>query len=172
MNLQQRLTNSFMDWVSHKWMSEVASGWINLNQEVMAFRFLKISGAILGSVWYSFHETTQWLLIFLMVDYATGLLAARKHNIVSSTRGWWGIVKKLGSLVVVGIGYWVGMMLNEPKVGTSFALMLCYNECVSIIENLVKLGTWFPPPLLKLLLHLRGRQDVPALPVDKISENN
>lgn len=151
----------------HKWAHDVLSGYLNMNQDVLAFRAFKVTCAIIASIWYSFHETTQWLLIFLLLDYATGFLAARKHNVVSSSKGWWGIVKKLGTVVVLGIGHFLGIQFNEPKVGTTFALLLCYNECVSVIENLAKLGTWIPGPIMKSLLYLRGR-NIPGLPTEEV----
>ena len=105
-----------------------------------------------------------------VIDYATGLMAARfRGEKISSYRGIQGIAKKVGQwlLVVVGwlldvlIAYAVGHIspdLHIPIiVAIIVAVWLGFNELISILENLGDMGVPMPSFLKKIVEKLKGK---------------
>ena len=86
-------------------------------------------------------------------DYITGILASKRRNeLVTSDKGLWGIVKKIGMWILVGLGWamdvlinyagqYVGLSIKLPfVVATIVAVWLICNEIISILENLLDIG--------------------------------
>lgn len=95
-------------------------------------------------------------------DYITGILASKRRNeLVTSDKGLWGIVKKIGMWILVGLGWamdvlinyasqYVGLSIKLPfVVATIVAVWLICNEIISILENLLDIGVAMPPFLIK-----------------------
>lgn len=97
-----------------------------------------------------------FLMLCMFIDYGTGLLASMKEGNISSKIGMWGIVKKLTygiEVVVALILDWTilnvaGSIGVSVPVNTIFGLLisiwLILNELISILENLIRLGTPMP----------------------------
>ena len=96
-------------------------------------------------------------------DYITGILASKRRNeLVTSDKGLWGIVKKIGMWILVGLGWamdvlinyasqYVGLSIKLPfVVATIVAVWLICNEIISILENLLDIGVAMPPFLMPL----------------------
>lgn len=97
-------------------------------------------------------------------DYITGILASKRRNeLVTSDKGLWGIVKKIGMWILVGLGWamdvlinyagqYVGLSIKLPfVVATIVAVWLICNEIISILENLLDIGVAMPPFLMPLV---------------------
>ena len=108
------------------------------------------------------------LLMFVMVvDYSTGMIKARYLGEIESRKGMWGVIKKAMYAVVVAVAMvsdWVIINMAE-RVGiniplTTFfgllvAIWLILNECISILENLIKLEVPMPGFLKGLVSRLK-----------------
>lgn len=105
-----------------------------------------------------------------VTDYITGIVAAKRRNErVTSDRGLWGIVKKIGMWVLVGLGWvmdvlinyagqYVGLSIKLPfVVATIVAVWLICNEIISILENLLDIGVAMPPFLMPLAQMIKGQ---------------
>ena len=115
--------------------------------------------AKLGLLWF----LLPFLLGSMIVDYITGMTAAKKENKTNSKTGMWGIVKKLCYGIEVLIGITVDWLIikvcdsigvNFPTVtffGLLVAIWLIINELISILENLTRIGVAMPPFLLKIV---------------------
>ena len=103
-------------------------------------------------------------------DYITGILASKRRNeLVTSDKGLWGIVKKIGMWILVGLGWamdvlinyagqYVGMSIKLPfVVATIVAVWLICNEIISILENLLDIGVAMPPFLIPLAKMIKGQ---------------
>lgn len=103
-------------------------------------------------------------------DYITGILASRRRNeLVTSDKGLWGIVKKIGMWILVGLGWamdvlinyagqYVGLSIKLPfVVATIVAVWLICNEIISILENLLDIGVAMPPFLMPLAKMIKGQ---------------
>ena len=103
-------------------------------------------------------------------DYITGILASKRRNeLVTSDKGLWGIVKKVGMWILVGLGWamdvlinyagqYVGLSMKLPfVVATIVAVWLICNEIISILENLLDIGVAMPPFLMPLAKMIKGQ---------------
>ena len=101
------------------------------------------------------------LLIFMVLDYITGLMCAIADKKLSSAVGFKGICKKVLILILVGVAHIVDLHV----VGTGDALrsaVVCFylsNESVSMLENAAHLGLPIPEKLKSVLAQLHGRID-------------
>ena len=101
------------------------------------------------------------LIIFMVLDYITGLMCAVIDKKLSSAVGFKGICKKVLILMLVGVAHIVDLHV----VGTGDALrsaVVCFylsNESVSMLENAAHLGLPIPEKLKSVLAQLHGRTD-------------
>lgn len=99
------------------------------------------------------------LLIFISLDYITGVCAAISNKQLSSRIGARGLAKKMGILSAVALA----TLIEKNIVGTDAlrsAVILYYisNEGISIFENLKRMGVPVPKKIKEIL--------------SKLSENN
>ena len=101
------------------------------------------------------------LIVFMALDYITGLMCAIADKKLSSAVGFKGICKKVLILMLVGVAHIVDLHV----VGTGDALrsaVVCFylsNESVSMLENAAHLGLPIPEKLKSVLAQLHGRED-------------
>lgn len=101
------------------------------------------------------------LLAFISVDYVSGVISAIKDKRLSSEVGFWGLIRKVFIIALVGIGNLIDVYVI--KTGTAFrtAVALYYigNEGISILENCVKLGLPVPKKLRDILIQLKSENE-------------
>ena len=101
------------------------------------------------------------LVIFITIDYITGIMCAVIDKKLSSEVGFKGIFKKVLILMLVGIAN----VIDVHVVGTGSALRgatVCFylsNEGLSILENTVHLGLPVPEKLKEVLSQLHNRDE-------------
>ena len=101
------------------------------------------------------------LLVFMTLDYVTGVMCAIVDGKLSSEIGFKGICKKVLILLLVGVANIVDMHV----VGTGSALrgavaaFYLSNEGVSLLENAAHIGLPIPEKLKDVLAQLHGRDD-------------
>ena len=99
------------------------------------------------------------LIIFMAIDYITGLMCAVADKKLSSAVGFKGICKKVLVILLVGVAHIVDLHV----VGTGSALrsaVVCFylsNEGVSLLENAAHLGLPVPDKLKTVLEQLHDR---------------
>ena len=102
------------------------------------------------------------LIVFMALDYITGLMCAVIDKKLSSAVGFKGICKKVLIILLVGVAHIVDLHV----VGTGSALrsaVVCFylsNEGVSLLENTAHLGLPIPEKLKEILSQLHGREEV------------
>ncbi|MBQ9845787.1 MAG: phage holin family protein [Oscillospiraceae bacterium] len=117
-----------------------------------------------------------------IVDYVTGIAAAAKRGErISSSVGFWGIVKKIFMWLLVFVGYVVDYAIEaisttmhiDINVGGIVALAVIFwlmvNELISILENIHDVGVPLPPFLVKLVDYIKEKTEETAdaaLPVN------
>ncbi|MEG0693405.1 MAG: phage holin family protein [Oscillospiraceae bacterium] len=103
-----------------------------------------------------------FLFIAMALDYISGIIAAATSGELNSKRGMFGILKKLGYCITVGVALitdkliiTVGSEFVEMPVISLFAMLtivwLTLNELLSILENLGKIGVPLPAFLNKII---------------------
>lgn len=96
------------------------------------------------------------LLLFIALDYVTGLAKAFLNKQLSSEYGSKGIIKKSLILVILIIGVCVDRLIGHEWL---FRSAVCFwyiaNEGLSILENITVLGVPIPTKLKEALLQLK-----------------
>lgn len=116
-----------------------------------------IGGSLASYLWGGWSVMLQTLLIFVVLDYFTGVIAAGKEGELSSRRGFSGIKRKVVIFVIVAVAHMVDKALGDGHLfrdGT-IAFYLA-NECLSIIENSGRIGLPVPDSLTNAIKVLRG----------------
>jgi toxin secretion/phage lysis holin len=101
------------------------------------------------------------LVVFMALDYITGLMCAIVDKKLSSAVGFKGICKKVLILMLVG----VANILDVHVVGQGSALrgaviaFYLSNEGLSLLENAAYIGLPIPDKLREILEQLHNRED-------------
>ena len=101
------------------------------------------------------------LIVFMVLDYITGLMCAIADKKLSSAVGFKGICKKVLILMLVGVAHIVDLHVVGAGDALRSAVVCFYlsNESVSMLENAAHLGLPIPEKLKSVLAQLHGRID-------------
>ena len=123
--------------------------------EAAQFAFAALGGA-LGAVLGGFDGFLYALVVFVVMDYFTGVLAAGVKKELSSEVGFKGIAKKVCIFVLVGIANIVDTQVIHDGAVIRTAVIFFYlaNEGLSILENSAIIGLPVPDKLKDMLLQL------------------
>ena len=103
------------------------------------------------------------LVVFVAVDYVTGVMCAISDKKLSSEVGFKGICRKVLIFVLVGIGNLVDVYVLGEGGALRTAVIFFYlsNEGISFLENAGRLGLPIPEKLKDVLeqLHDKGGND-------------
>ena len=97
------------------------------------------------------------LLAFISIDYITGVAVAVKQKKLSSEVGFWGLVRKVCILLLVGIAHYIAVYVtkNGDVIRTVVSMYYIGNEGVSILENCGNLGLPLPPKLIAVMAQIK-----------------
>ena len=99
------------------------------------------------------------LLVFVIVDYITGVMCAIEDRKLSSAVGFRGLCRKVLTFLLVGIAQVLDVhVLNQPGVlRTAVIFWAIANNGLSILENAAHLGLPVPEQLKQVLEQLHDR---------------
>lgn len=121
------------------------------------------SATVLTSVVYIFggwDVALQCLLIFVVIDYVTGMIKAGIRKEWNSTLGFKGILKKIGILTLIAVAAQIDVLTNmNGVVRTLVIYYFVANEGLSILENLAQSGVPIPEFLKSKLIKLKEDSD-------------
>lgn len=97
------------------------------------------------------------LLIFITLDYITGIACAWKNKELNSAVGYSGLIRKGVILTYVIVGNVIDVMVlgNGTVFRTCVIIFYLSNEGISLLENGSKLGVPFPEKIKDVLIQLR-----------------
>ena len=101
------------------------------------------------------------LIVFMALDYVTGLMCAIADKKLSSAVGFKGICKKVLIFALVGMGH----ILDTHIIGSGSVLRTAViffyisNEGVSLLENATYLGLPVPEKIKRILEQLHDRSN-------------
>ena len=97
------------------------------------------------------------LIAFITIDYATGVAVAVKEKKLSSEVGFWGLVRKVCILALVGVAHYIDcyVMQSGDVIRTVAAMYYIGNEGISIMENCGNLGLPLPPKLMAVMVQIK-----------------
>jgi len=112
--------------------------------EAAQYAFAALGGA-LGAVMGGFDGFLYALVVFVVVDYITGLMAAAVEKKLSSEVGFKGIFRKVIIFSLVVVGHNVDSYVIRQGIVLRMAVIFFYlsNEGISILENAARRGSLF-----------------------------
>lgn len=117
---------------------------------------LEAAGVIVTNWLGGWDKALQVLLLLMLVDYITGVLGAIKTKVINSDVMFWGGVRKITVLFVIGLATmlddWVQPGL--PIFRTAAVYFYAGREGLSVIENLGKIGVPLPAKVKQFLAQL------------------
>ena len=128
--------------------------------EAAQYAFAALGGA-LGAVMGGFDGFLYALVVFVIVDYATGLMAASVEKKLSSGVGFKGIFKKVVIFCLVAVGHIVDTQIigDGSVLRTAVIFFYLSNESISILENAARIGLPVPAKLKAVLEQLREEKE-------------
>ena len=103
------------------------------------------------------------LIIFMVLDYLTGVIYAYTVKSLNSEVGFKGLIKKCMILVVLIIGVMLDRMLGNGGTWV-FRTLVAYfyiaNEGISLLENISNLGVPIPNKIKTALEQLNNEEDL------------
>ena len=101
----------------------------------------------------------QTLLIFITLDYITGVCQAIHNKKVNSSIGVKGIIKKVGILVVVGMAVRLDQIIgNSGAIRSLVIYFFVANEGISILENWGSMGLPLPKKIFDVLEQIKNEK--------------
>ena len=108
------------------------------------------SGAAVAYLFGGWTALLQILVILMVIDYLTGIIAAGYLGKLSSKIGFRGIGKKIMILALVAVAHAIDTVLGDNHfIRDAVIFFYLANELLSIIENAGKTGLPVPSVLTK-----------------------
>jgi toxin secretion/phage lysis holin len=118
--------------------------------------FASVGGAV-TTVLGGWDLALQVLVLFVVLDYLVGLIAAWTERNLDSRVGFRGICKKILLFVPIAICYWLDALLGQEILRSLAIFFYIANEGLSIVENLGRAGVPVPDGLMGALEQLKKR---------------
>ena len=120
-------------------------------------------GGILGFMFGQLDGFIIALIVFVVIDYITGVMCAVAEKRLSSEVGAKGIMKKVTIFALVAIAHIIDTVILQGAGGSAFRTMVIFfylaNEGLSITENAARLGLPIPEKLIAVLEQLNEEED-------------
>ena len=118
-------------------------------------------GGFLGWFFGGFDGFLYALIVFVVTDYFTGVLAAGVRHELSSEVGFKGIAKKVCIFVLVGIANIIDTQViqNGSAIRTAVIFFYLSNEGLSVLENAAVIGLPIPEKLKAMLIQLANEKN-------------
>ena len=116
-------------------------------------------GAVLGEFIGTFDSLLYALVLFVTVDYITGVLSAAVEGTLSSQTGFRGICQKICLFALVGVADILDTHILGGTCVLRTAVIFFYlsNEGISILENTARIGVPIPGKLREVLEQLKKK---------------
>lgn len=117
---------------------------------------------IAGFLWGQLDGLMIALIVFICLDYITGLIVGAARHKLNSHTSFVGLCKKALILIVVAVAHIIDSQLlggNASVFRSAACGLYIANEGLSILENSGKLGLPMPKKLKKALEQLRDKDD-------------
>lgn len=125
-----------------------------------------VVGGFFASLFGGWDAALTTLVIFMGIDYITGLVVAGVfHNsgktesgALESKAGWKGLCRKGMTLLMVLIGCRLDIIMNTNFVKDAVVIAYIVNEVISIIENAGLMGLPIPSAIEKAIEVLTNKE--------------
>ena len=116
-------------------------------------------GGFLGWLMGGWDGFLYALVVFVTIDYISGVLAAIVERKLSNEVGFKGIAKKVFVFMLVAVGHIIDKCIigEESIIRTAIVFFYCSEEGISIIENAARIGLPIPQKLKNILEQLKSK---------------
>lgn len=126
-----------------------------------------IVGSFLASLFGGWSAALNTLLIFMGIDFLTGLIVAgifhrskkTENGNLESRAGWKGLCRKGVTLLIVLIACRLDLMLGSNFIRDAVVIAFVCNETISIIENAGLMGVPIPQVIVKSIEVLKKKTE-------------
>lgn len=126
-----------------------------------------VAGGFIASLFGGWDAALTTLLIFMGVDYATGLVVAgvfhksqkSEDGALESRAGWKGLCRKGVTLLVVLVACRLDMVTGSTFIRDATVIAFIANETISIVENAGLMGVPIPEVVVKAIDILKQKSD-------------
>jgi len=117
-----------------------------------------VGGGLASFLFGGWSVLLQTLVVFIVLDYAFAIVVAATHGELNSKKGFKGIAKKVGILVLVAVAHQVDSVLGDGSlVRDSVIFFYIANELLSILETVGKTNLPIPDVLRKAVETLNSK---------------
>ncbi len=125
-----------------------------------------VVGSGIAGVFGGWDSAIVTLVIFMGIDYLTGMLVAgvfkrspkTETGGLESRAGWKGLIRKGVTLLIVAVAARLDLLVGDQSfIRDGVVIAFLVNECLSIIENAGLMGVPIPPVLVKAIEVLKKR---------------
>lgn len=126
-----------------------------------------ILGSIIASLFGGWDAAFITLMIFMGVDYLTGLVVAgvfhasekTVNGMLESRAGWKGLCRKGVTLLVVLVACRLDLVMNSNFIRDVVVIAFIMNETISIIENAGLMGVPVPSAIVEAIEVLKKKTE-------------
>lgn len=126
-----------------------------------------VVGSFIASLFGGWDTALVTLMIFMAVDYITGLVVAGVFHkspktdggTLESWAGWKGLCRKGMTLLVVLVACRLDLIMGSNFIRDATIIAFIANETISIIENAGLMGAPIPGVLVKAIEVLKQKAD-------------
>ena len=123
-------------------------------------------GSALAYLLGGWDEAIITLLIFMLIDYITGMICAgvfhksnkTENGALESRAGWKGLIRKGVTLLVIVVANRLDMVLATDYIRTAVCIGFIVNETISIIENCGLMGIPLPSAINNAIELLKEKE--------------
>lgn len=126
-----------------------------------------IMGSFIASLFGGWDAALVTLIIFMGIDYITGLIVAgifhnsgkTENGALESRAGWKGLCKKGVTLMIVLVAYRLDIVIGSNYIRDAVIIAFMANEAISIIENAGLMGVPIPTIMTKAIEVLKKKSE-------------
>lgn len=126
-----------------------------------------VVGSVIASLFGGWDAALVTLVIFMAIDYVTGLLVAgvfhnsgkTENGALESRAGWKGLCRKCITLLMVLVATRLDLVTGTNFIRDAVVIAFIANETISIVENAGLMGINIPPSITSAIEVLKKKSD-------------
>lgn len=126
-----------------------------------------VVGSVIASLFGGWDAALVTLVIFMAIDYVTGLLVAgvfhnsgkTENGALESKAGWKGLCRKCITLLMVLVSTRLDLVTGTNFIRDAVVIAFIANETISIVENAGLMGINIPPAITSAIEVLKKKSD-------------
>jgi toxin secretion/phage lysis holin len=141
------------------WANAALSAVVGQSGKEAAFGAITATAGTLATWLGGWDTSLKVLLVLMAADYVAGVLGAIKEKRVSSDVMFWGGIRKIAVLFIVGLATLLDqwMHLDAPLLRAASLYYYAGREGLSLVENLGAIGVPLPPQVKSILVQLQDK---------------